>query len=106
MCCSRFPVGEGHKPAVRPARVFLKFRNEFRGSRNLTILPTLGVEAELRFGCYAHCAEFKVDVTPEQIHDLLFAKTRQQEGREQRMLENRSRRRRIVPGPARDIPWG
>jgi hypothetical protein len=76
------PISGGrgkHKLAVLSARMFLKFGDEFHGSRNFTILPTLGVEAELWLGRYTHSPQLEVDVTPEEIHDLLFAETGQQE---------------------------
>jgi len=64
----------------------LEFRHELCGSREFAFLPALRIKAELWFGRDANRPEIEIDVAPEQIHDLLLAKTGQQESGEKRAL--------------------
>src|SRR6202049_1310516 len=83
MCCSRFPVGDGNKLAVRAMRMLPKLVDEFHRGRNLTIFPSLRVESQFRFRGHPHSPQLEVHVAPAQEHHLLLAETGQKKGSEQ-----------------------
>jgi hypothetical protein len=60
--------------------------DQLDGDRHLPLLPALGVETQLRLGGHTHRLQLKADFGPEQVHDLQFAQTRQQESREEYLL--------------------